>query len=123
MKKLGWSLALGPMFVVPAVIVALFLDYIFSSNNSDYLSLVGFYIFASLIGAYVFALIIGLPAALILIKLKKLNLLSLSIVAIGFSTMYGLYYDQGPFEFWLFLLLCSLAVSTGCYYVYKNVRG
>ncbi|WP_156042711.1 hypothetical protein [Marinobacterium lacunae] len=114
----------GPLFMVPAVLLGILIINFLKGDLSDLGGTVAFGLVASIIGLFWFAypltLVLGLPAIRFLCRLNYLNPFSLAMVSLLGALIVTVIVDD--MSLWVFSIFgyCSIAVSSGCWYVYKK---
>ncbi len=121
-RKMVLACALGPLAVIPAVVLYE-LCFNFSSNRSyaTIHDMAILYLFIGIPIAYIAVIFVGVPITLILSRVGRLNLINLLTIAVLVSTLVMPTSNQ-PIYSWLFAAYCSVSVVLGCWFVQARVE-
>ncbi len=117
------SILVGPIAVVPAMFLILFIGDVLkpdASSNIDWPQVLGVYGFVSAAIAYVVTLLFALPLMLLLQKFKAFNIFSVIASAVLISLVITLM-TSGQFLTFLILSYFSVIVAVASWFVHKRV--
>jgi uncharacterized membrane protein YeaQ/YmgE (transglycosylase-associated protein family) len=119
-----FAVAVGPLALVPAIILATLLNVLFQGSDSDWQGAIVSALFVSVVGlliAYPLVVVLGVPAVLVLRRYQTLGFFPLAILGLVGALAVTLWLAPSVQSFLMFGY-CSTAVVSGCWCAYKYAK-
>jgi len=117
-------LFIGPLFLVPAIVVGMTLYTLLSNSSIDINHAIFLTLFISFVGLFLFAypltLVVGLPAMYLLNKYNKLSCINFVMTGIIVATAITLAFKNAYIYLWFIFCYCAISVCLGCWFVYRK---